>query len=297
MRRIAWAIGLSLCFATASLAQTPNTTKPNVSNTLAQCAANAPVVGNGAGAAPICHPTGALGSAAFVNTGTSGGTLGLLNAANTYSATQAFAAITATTFNGNAFTAGTGTLTLGAGKTATISNTLTFTGTDGSTVAVGTGGTIGPAGYAALGQIPGTATNDNASAGKIGEYISSTVATGSAVSLTTGTPANVTSISLTAGDWDVSSEVYFNSPATTSFTTVLGSISTTTATLNQTAGFWDVKGFSAFVPGNNTGWISCGVPFVRISVASTTTVFLVAFATFTVSTAAAWGTIQARRAR
>lgn len=289
------AILLALLLAAPVFAQT--TTKPNTSNTLSQCSPNAPVVGNGAGVAPICHASGALGSAAFINTGTSGGTLGLLNAANTYSATQAFAAITATTFNGNAFTAGTGTLTLGAGKTATISNTLTFTGTDGSTVAVGAGGTIGPAGYAALGQIPGTATNDNASAGKIGEYISSTVATGSAVALTTNIAANVTSISLTAGDWDVSSEVYFNSPATTSFTTVLGSISTTTATLNQTAGFWDVKGFAAFVPGNNSGWISCGVPFVRLSLAGTTTVFLVSFATFTVSTAAAWGTIQARRVR
>lgn len=44
--------------------------------------------------------------------------------------------------NGNIWTAGTGTLTLGAGKTATISNTLTFTGTDGSTAAFGAGGTV-----------------------------------------------------------------------------------------------------------------------------------------------------------
>jgi hypothetical protein len=44
--------------------------------------------------------------------------------------------------NGNFWTAGTGTLTLGAGKTATISNTLTFTGTDSSSVAFGAGGTV-----------------------------------------------------------------------------------------------------------------------------------------------------------
>lgn len=44
--------------------------------------------------------------------------------------------------NGNFWTAGTGRLTLGAGKTATISNTLTFTGTDGSTAAFGVGGTV-----------------------------------------------------------------------------------------------------------------------------------------------------------
>lgn len=45
-------------------------------------------------------------------------------------------------FNGNMWTAGTGTLTLGAGKTATISNTLTFTGTDASSIAFGAGGTV-----------------------------------------------------------------------------------------------------------------------------------------------------------
>jgi hypothetical protein len=50
--------------------------------------------------------------------------------------------ISTSTFNGNIWTAGTGTLTLGAGKTATISNTLTFTGTDGSTAAFGVGGTV-----------------------------------------------------------------------------------------------------------------------------------------------------------
>ena len=51
-------------------------------------------------------------------------------------------AITPSTVNGNTITTGTGTLTLGAGKTATISNTLTFTGTDSSSVAFGAGGTV-----------------------------------------------------------------------------------------------------------------------------------------------------------
>lgn len=42
--------------------------------------------------------------------------------------------VAAPTFNGNTFTTGTGVLTLGAGKTATINNTLTFAGTDGTTM-------------------------------------------------------------------------------------------------------------------------------------------------------------------
>lgn len=55
--------------------------------------------------------------------------------------------VAATTFNGNTFTTGTGVLTISAGKTATISNTLTFTGTDGSTLNIGTGGTLGAAAF------------------------------------------------------------------------------------------------------------------------------------------------------
>jgi len=51
-------------------------------------------------------------------------------------------ALTAASFNGNTFTTGTGTLTIGASKVATISNTLTFTGTDSSSVAFGAGGTV-----------------------------------------------------------------------------------------------------------------------------------------------------------
>lgn len=63
--------------------------------------------------------------------------------------TGTFSALTATTFNGNTWTTGTGIFTLGAGKTFTNSNTLTLTATDGSTLAIGTGGTLGTAAYTA----------------------------------------------------------------------------------------------------------------------------------------------------
>ncbi len=43
-------------------------------------------------------------------------------------------AVTATTYNGNTVTTGTGTLTLAAGKTFTASNTLTLAGTDSTTM-------------------------------------------------------------------------------------------------------------------------------------------------------------------
>lgn len=50
--------------------------------------------------------------------------------------------LAATTINGNTFTTGTGVLTIATAKTLTISNTLTATGTDGSSIAFGTGGTV-----------------------------------------------------------------------------------------------------------------------------------------------------------
>ena len=107
--------------------------------------------------------------------------------------------------------------------------------------------------------------------------------------------ANITSISLGAGDWDVTSTVIFLLGASTSITALIGNISTTSATLSA-----DVKPFfiyrcAAFVPGNTTMGGPTGS--VRLSLSGTTTVYLVAVAAFTVSTASAYGTISARRVR
>lgn len=56
--------------------------------------------------------------------------------------TLTLGAITPTTVNGLTVTTSTGTLTITNGKTLSLSNTLTFTGTDSSSVAFGTGGTV-----------------------------------------------------------------------------------------------------------------------------------------------------------
>ena len=150
----------------------------------------------------------------------------------------------------------------------------------------------------AVGTIPssdinGTAANDNAAAGIVGEYVTSAVGSSSAVSLTTNTPANVTSISLTAGDWDVRALVGFKPAATTSYTLIEGSISTTSATI---ASEFNTAVFStpAEVP---VTVISMALPIVRTSTNTTVTVYLVAQSTFTVSTMGAFGIISARRVR
>jgi hypothetical protein len=77
----------------------------------------------------------------------SGVNLTALNGSNIASGTVADARIASAligkTYNGLTVTSSTGSLTIGNGKTATFSNTLTFTGTDGSSVAFGAGGTVG----------------------------------------------------------------------------------------------------------------------------------------------------------
>lgn len=147
-----------------------------------------------------------------------------------------------------------------------------------------------------------TTTNDSAGAGILGEFATATVASGSAVVLGTGVTSNVTSVSLTAGDWDVSGAVDYVFAATTSYTQLQAGISLTSATLASQAGgaglgtdpnvsFATPAAVPTALPYTQT------VPTVRISLAVTTTVFLVSQAVFTVAALSAFGTIRARRVR
>lgn len=141
----------------------------------------------------------------------------------------------------------------------------------------------------------GTSTNDNAAAGDIGEFISSTIASGSAVSLTTATATNVTSISLTAGDWDVSGAGFTN-PSLGNATAVLVGISLTSATLPSfNAGDTNYHAMVTTATDISTTVLPVG-PW-RVSVGSTTTVYLVGSVTFGSGTASMHGTLRARRVR
>jgi hypothetical protein len=137
--------------------------------------------------------------------------------------------------------------------------------------------------------IVGTTTNNNANAGSVGEFVT---ATASGVSLTSTVVANVTSISLTAGDWDVTGVVQVVGAAGTTFTNMLGGSSTTSATLGPLGSFWQA-GFTT----SASATITEALPPLRYSFVTTTTVFAVADAQFTVSTATAAAVIRARRIR
>lgn len=153
--------------------------------------------------------------------------------------------------------------------------------------------TSGAANFPLAGQVPGTSTNDNSAAGKVGEVILSTVAV-STVSLSTGTAANITSISLTAGDWDVYGLIDYHPGGSTTASYLQGGISQTSGTLGSQETIASDPFAIAAGLGVDPGIV---VPPQRVNLASTTTVYLVAKAGFALSTLTGGGILWARRAR
>ena len=61
--------------------------------------------------------------------------------------------------------------------------------------------------------IVGSPTNNNAQTGSVGEYVSAVALyPGGAISVSTGTVSTITSITLTAGDWDVQASTMARPP-------------------------------------------------------------------------------------
>jgi hypothetical protein len=143
--------------------------------------------------------------------------------------------------------------------------------------------------------IQGTNTNDSAAAGTVGEYIESVIPGGSSVAMTNNTAVNITSISLTAGDWDVNTVGVFVPAATTSQTYVATSISLVSGTLDATNGRFVQQPTAAFVA--NSAATNQSLSPIRFSLSATTTVYMVMQAGFTISTASGYGIIRARRVR
>lgn len=143
------------------------------------------------------------------------------------------------------------------------------------------------AGVAIKGSTANPATN--AAAGYVGEVITSTVASGSGVSLTTATPKTITSIALTAGDWDVSGMV--GTEASVAIAQASGGSSDT----NNTAGAEDQTINYGTIAGQVTNRVA--IPTSRISLSGSATYYLVITATFSSGTCVGFGRITARRAR
>src|SRR6185437_2731836 len=191
-----------------------------------------------------------------------------------------------------------GTLTLPAATDTLVGKATTDTLTNKTFNSTGTGNTLQESGVTvSAGQYPGETTTGSATAGNVGEYIESVVAVGSATALTTATGKTVTSISLTAGDWDVSGNIGYNTAASTSVTFFHSTISLVTNVVDQLVGRENMMSMAATVPGALSPAFQFPVGPVRMSLSGTTSVFLVAQASFTVSTLNAFGIIRARRIR
>ncbi len=140
--------------------------------------------------------------------------------------------------------------------------------------------------------IKGTAAADSANAGSVGEYVSSSNTTGT--SLTSATPTNITSLTLTAGDWYVWGNVYFN-PSATGWTAALTCINTTSATL-QTGPSTLLAQINPAAAAGMAQYNQIAPP-QRVNVSSSTTVYLVGYMTFSSGTVSAYGSIYAWRRR
>jgi hypothetical protein len=125
-------------------------------------------------------------------------------------------------------------------------------------------------------------------AGAVGEQIRATVAF-NGLPLTSGIATNVTSISITAGVWDISGVIMFNGATTA--TGIAASISNVSSALG-TAG----DNYVNFpITSLTASPASLTIPSWRFLASTTTTIYLVAFMTYTLGSGACGGRISATR--
>jgi hypothetical protein len=140
----------------------------------------------------------------------------------------------------------------------------------------------------------GTNTNDNAAANYYGEYTSSIVLVSSAISLTSGTVGQITSLTLGAGDWEVWGEVWLQCDTTTTVTIIRASIHTVSAahpsvSADNTSKQVFATGATAEV--NDTFMTG----LVRVLLSGSATYYMNCSAAFAVSFVNAYGVLRAWR--
>ena len=275
-------------------APTAPTASPGTNTT--QIASTAYVV---ASFAPLASPT--FTGTPSLPTGTTGVTQTAGNSSTALATTAfvatSFAPLASPTLTGTpaAPTASTGTSTTQLATTAFVANTFAAPPSYGAptpaavhATTISTTSTITPS---TTSGIVGTTLADNAQAGSVGEVISATF---SAVAITTATLTNLTSISLTAGDWDVEAFTSYVATGTTTWTQSLVGVSTTSVTLPAAGQYaqWTLTYSSVGGPA-----VPLVAPATRINISTTTTVYLVGENIFSAGTIAATGFIRARRRR
>jgi len=145
-------------------------------------------------------------------------------------------------------------------------------------------------GTTTLNGLVGTQTNDNAAAGWVGELVQSNVLNSALVNLTNNVITNMTSISLTAGDWYLYGNAFFNASAAAGSLYQAQITSTSAAFADPSLQYYTSAGNA--MPSNGGS-----VPGLRVSLAATTTYYMVVRSIFSSGTVGACGQLAARRVR
>lgn len=142
--------------------------------------------------------------------------------------------------------------------------------------------------------VHGTNTNDAASAGFVGEYVESVVSTSTNVPSSNNQFGDLTSISLTAGDWDVTLVAWFTLNGATATDVEIG---IGTATGNNGAGLVIGSNTIDIPPPTSTNDAGSTIPSFRVSLSSTTTIYGKIQVTFSAGTLKYRCRLSARRMR
>ncbi len=195
-------------------------------------------------------------------------------------------------------------------QTITLTGDMTGSGTGSfATTAAATQANINNLSNSSGVAVHGSNTNDSAAAGYIGEIMYQSTSRGSPVSVSNGGTSNVlgTALTLTAGDWDLSGFVSFKGTSS-AVEQVMGHATTQSATLGGTAPTNSVgvsdgrEGCVASLSGTGLNSssgndITLSLAPLRVTLSTSQTIYLIAFAVFTGGTIGAYGRLQARRVR
>jgi hypothetical protein len=268
---------------------------------------------DGYGALPSLLLRRAQGTAAVPAAVASGSNLGAINAAgfgvSTYATSAQLAFGTLETQSETARGMQITSATAAIGATSVLTRTAVRQGLlvfDGSGT-VPSGGTAGDMGAGTInvagsyyinganigaGHLPGTQTNDNAAAGQVGEVISALNAGGTAC--TNGVATTIATLNLTAGDWDLQGEAWMIAGA--GMTLVQAAINTVAAALPGSPSLATSIVTAGVTGGATEGTIILALCPVRVSLTATTSYFLV-MAQGGAASATGLGKLYARRAR
>jgi hypothetical protein len=143
--------------------------------------------------------------------------------------------------------------------------------------------------------VNGVTDGSNAAAGDVGEYLS---IVGGSVSLSTGVQANATSLTLTAGDWEMGGSISVQtSGITPSVTVLMAGLNTTSATLPAAITNRARSDYNPAFAGASSTPFAAAIPIQRFNVTASTIVYLVGQGTFSAGSLTMQGAMWARRVR